>query len=696
MRRPEQCPFRAPTEPGDLARCGMVARLLGAGAAGLDLVDRGVCEACCRCLLPAEDLNPVIASLVFGAAGVILRAGGMPGCDASEARAIRAKVTSHLGVVHPALADRFFPPESSPIGADRAWTVGVITAPRRVPTLGRTLRSLAAAGFGPVRIFAEPGSTIPPEADRHRLVVHPARLGNFANFYNALASLYRDEPGAECVALFQDDIEAADGLRAWSDSQLWPLGAGLVSLFTPRVHADDRPGWRLLRPGFHRVYGGQALAFRRDVLEEFLADPHVLREVHAGRHGDDAVVAAWAARRGLPIAYHSPSLVQHVGPVSSIYEEGPDRRVVADAVAGVDRIAAWRPAPRRPGRIGLVGWDARTGLGYQNHDLAAHLGVDRWLVPAHPYCRDRVGGPTPCRVDEAPDDMDPRAIRGWLEGLDWVLFIERPCVEGLVQVARARQVGVACVPNWEWLDPMLDWLSYVDLMLCPTRHTHAHVCDWRRRYGFGWEVRLVPWPVDAGRFRFVEHRRCDRFLFVNGWGGGRPTRLDGSETPYGRKGLELIVEAARAAPRLPFVVTSQYGALPSLPRNVKLRPAPADNRRLYEVGDVCVQPSHFEGLGLQLLECQAAGLPLVTTDAPPMNGYQPLATVPVIGTEVVRCEGDQPIVSQLMDPTDLARVLHDLHGTDIAGASRRARAFIEREHSWERALPLLRDGLPAL
>jgi hypothetical protein len=34
-----------------------------------------------------------------------------------------------------------------------------------------------------------------------------------------------------------------------------------------------------------------------------------------------------------------------------------------------------------------------------------------------------------------------------------------------------------------------------------------------------------------------------------------------------------------------------------------------------------------------------------------------------------------------------------LHGTDIAEASRRARAFIEREHSWEAALPALNDGL---
>jgi glycosyltransferase involved in cell wall biosynthesis len=255
------------------------------------------------------------------------------------------------------------------------------------------------------------------------------------------------------------------------------------------------------------------------------------------------------------------------------------------------------------------------------------------------------------------------------------------------------QIGVACVPNWEWLGPRLDWLPFVELMICPTRHTQALLDDWRRRYGFGWESRLVPWPVDADRFRFVPRRRCERFVFANGWGGGPGYRLDGSKTPYGRKGMELILEAARRAPHLRFLVYSQMRERPRVPRNVELRPAPDDNRRLYDDGDVCVQPSHFEGLGLQLLECQAAGMPLVTTDAAPMNEYEPLATVRVARSEVIQFHHDQPVTSHLMESDDLVRVLDGLVGTDISEASRRAREFIEREHSWERALPQLNAGL---
>ncbi len=214
------------------------------------------------------------------------------------------------------------------------------------------------------------------------------------------------------------------------------------------------------------------------------------------------------------------------------------------------------PGPRRARRV-----EYANRPGVSEPRPARHLGVDRWLVPPHPYCPDPVDGDPGCRVDRVRRRVGPDEIREWLDGLDWVLFIERPYLPGLAQLAREMQVGVACVPNWEWLGPRLDWLSYVDLMICPTRHTHALALDWRRRYGFGWETRLVPWPVDTDRFRFVQRNRCERFVFANGWGGKPGRRLDGSITSYGRKGLELIVAAARgAAPALYRLFAAQEAA----------------------------------------------------------------------------------------------------------------------------------------
>jgi hypothetical protein len=110
---------------------------------------------------------------------------------------------------------------------------------------------------------------------------------------------------------------------------------------------------------------------------------------------------------------------------------------------------------------------------------------------------------------------------------------------------------------------------------------------------------------------------------------------------------------------------------------------------LYGEGDVCVQPSRWEGLGLQMLECQAAGLPLVTTDAPPMNEHRPLRAVHARETELLAVVRGHPLTAHNLGPSDLAATLAGLYRTNITSASESARSFIEREHSWEKALPLL-------
>ena len=572
------------------------------------------------------------------------------------------------------------------------WAVGLLTAPRRRPVIRQTLDSLRRSGFDRIHVFAEPGSVVPPADPDVTVTVHERRLGNFLNFYSSLSVMLAENPSADAIAVFQDDIQLADGLRQWCDAQFWPLDAGVVSLFTPRLHSGKTIGWSVLISGRERVCGAQALVFRRDALQRFLSDPQVMLRLQTRDQHDDAVVAAWVAREGTGIAYHTPSLVQHVGDVSSIFPSGPDRRNFAHAVSSVDDIASWRRTTDQAAVVGLVGWNTPTGLGYQNRDLVLHGNIDRWLVPRHPRLAglDRLPGKVAQESLSGPPG-DNR-LQNWITGLDWVLFIERPYFDNLARVAAHSGVGVACVANWEWLQPELDWLGFVDVMLCPTQRTLLQMTDWKLRYGFGWETVYVPWPIDVKRFPFQQRRRCQRFLFVNGWGGRPARRLDRSLTGYDRKGLELIVEAARLAPHLPFVVRSQIECRLRLPANVELRSAAADNSRLYREGDVCVQPSHYEGLGLQLLECQAAGMPLVTTDAPPMNEYEPFRTIPTCGTDVIELGGG-PILSHRMDPCDLVATLDPLLAADISDASQRARAYVERHHSWSAANDILRQAL---
>ncbi len=345
-------------------------------------------------------------------------------------------------------------------------------------------------------------------------------------------------------------------------------------------------------------------------------------------------------------------------------------------------------------QIGLLGRDCDTGLGYQNAAIAQFLGVSKWLVPFRYWQRHKRSITAPRGRIRVSRRDGHRRIKKLLAGLDWILFAEQPEIPRVVRIARDRGVAVACVPNWEFLDPRSEWIRWVDLMICPTRITYHMISDWKDRYRLDFAATHIPWPIDLQRHPFRQRDRFQSVLYINGWGGGRARRLDGTQTHYRRKRLDIVIAAAALVPEINFLISSQTKIGSRVPRNVQLLPRQADNRSLYDLGDVCLQPSSWEGIGLPLLECQAAGLPLVTTDAAPMNEYNPMTTFPAIGRELVRLS-TQPFLANHVDPSNVAEVLRELRGTSIAAASGAAREFVATEHCWSTRGPQIRSALEA-
>jgi hypothetical protein len=326
-------------------------------------VQRDACVACCASFpLSPVDINPVVVSLLFNATEDLIAIGGVDGCSLARAKELNAWAEKCLPLLEPDESD--MPPLPTLVDADEAsqvelsnwlplpeltltssganeWAVGVTTAPRRLATLDACLDSVIQAGWSDVRLFMDDRVEV---ADSHASLpcsVREPKLGAWPNYYVSLTELVMRHPNATAYMLVQDDslFFGHPGLRSYLDTLVWPVeGPAMMSLFCPRYYTQANRGWQVMDgPWFCCAL---AFVFSRQAVQLLLADPVVLQHrwsphFGGGTHGIDVIIGRWADRKGVPVYYPSPSLVQHIGEVSSIWETarvtGPRR---ADSFLG--------------------------------------------------------------------------------------------------------------------------------------------------------------------------------------------------------------------------------------------------------------------------------------------------------------------------------------------------------------------------
>lgn len=545
--------------------------------------------------------------------------------------------------------------------SDWRWLVGITTAPRKQPTLERTVASLRAAGWRDPHVFAEPGVSPVSGCTWH---ANATRLGGWPNFVHMARVLTSLE--SDAILLLQDDVLLSPGLRQYLESTPWPK-CGALSPYTSSIYARDGWGWKKIK--YHGLVGALAFVIRPHVLKNLLTSRYA-RETQS--NGIDTFFGRWIVSQG-GLLFHQPSLAEHIGDTSTIHGRAKNRgqRLAKTFLRGMDLSKIVRPPLEgREPRIGLVGWNTASGLGSCTRDAARNLPISRWLVPKH----DRF--PTLGKVGECEvihsKRHDANAMRRFLLGLDAVLAFETEWYNGLLETARGMRVRSVVVAMSECLPPgCKGWPKLVDCVISPT-------LDCQRQVGHVLpQARYLPWPIDTQRFAFRQRTTCNRFVFSQGTGGR-----------HDRKGGDIVAAAARLAPEAPITVYTQMGQrgmrlhvpLTNWPSHVDVRGMLQDETRLYDTGDVAVQPSRYEGLGLSLLESQACGLPLVTTDGPPMNEYEPFRVIPSTARKyAVKRE----TTGYDADPHALAETLRSLLGADLRHASLSAREFVERERSWD-------------
>jgi hypothetical protein len=343
--RVDECRFRRPIGGEDrAAHCELLREISGAHELSHCRVELDACEACCRQFPPSvKNPNPVVSSLLYQLTLQIARSGGVAGCDRFQAEQLSRMAVERLpsdedlrdapqGALEPSAqsgavsVERLIPYPKRRSGASvRNWAVGVTTAPREAPTLTRCVESLAHAGWPALRLFVDGPVAIPEEFAGLSRTHREPQIGAWPNYYLALVELMMREPAAQAYMIVQDDVLFArdSQIRDYLEHVLWPgERPGIASLFCSRAYTTSQAGWHLIEGVW--TWGALAFVFSQEAAQRFLADRDVVLHRWSRKRNGLAdisrTVGQWAYENDIPVYYPTPSLVQHIGEVSAIFE----------------------------------------------------------------------------------------------------------------------------------------------------------------------------------------------------------------------------------------------------------------------------------------------------------------------------------------------------------------------------------------
>lgn len=328
-------------------------------------------------------------------------------------------------------------------------------------------------------------------------------------------------------------------------------------------------------------------------------------------------------------------------------------------------------------KIAVVGWCDNSGIGREISDAIRHLPISSAYIFESQFKNTRLDLLKGVNVHfdkRSPDRLKNMEKFIDEERPDVILTWEHPVICEFPELWLKKGVKWINIVHWDWFNPTkFDLFRKAHRVISPNSMCQKHL---REKYDL--DSTLLPIPIDTNLFPFSERKKADRFISVYSHGG-----------PHGRRSLTQILlawELMENPPPLTIYTQIDPPELngSGLPMNVKLeRGDGPDPLALFQSGDIAVQPSRFEGVGLSLIEAQACGLPVIAIDAPPMNEVVlPDLLIPPASVKEVEHFGKMLEV-YIPSAGALRSVVERISGKEISDLSRKAGQWVKDTFSWD-------------
>lgn len=200
---------------------------------------------------------------------------------------------------------------------------GIITAPRELPTLDYSIRSLRK--FIPdcyLNIFAEPGP-LQIEAYKMNILVNREKLGALHNYNNALNWILKfgKKP---YIFITEDDYVYNSTIVKRLEEAVSDKDYGYYNMFTnywnPSLPNPMPEGWTDLRLGYYKAWG-MAYVIPRETAIELVKHSTYQNYLETTKKNIDGAISETLLQMDKPMYFHNPSPTCTCGIISTLGHE---------------------------------------------------------------------------------------------------------------------------------------------------------------------------------------------------------------------------------------------------------------------------------------------------------------------------------------------------------------------------------------